>query len=361
MRVASYQNGPDDSVFVVADGDDVLVDINDGKIRGRTLQRILAEFGRPTFVFKSYSFAQAYPVLYTADDPADLTLITRDTYLDDWVSVVDELGPRYGVPFGSMVAFLHPESRHINRELVAPAEVVDAFNRQRPHSATEAIAMDPGDSWSSDTGFELAGVDWYTDREAHLDALAAEVAPKIAAQTAAEAEITLDYAAFADYFDGFMHAFPPGVLGRFALRRPVVFEVPSSPLPFWVLDFARRAVYRLSAPPPDTASIVSVDEGVLADAIAKRLVHVMHGSMRVRVHLRPGGAGDDLTFWGLVVPWELGYLPLHRGIRPRLVEVTWRRRLEWLEYADAFRGQAGGSLFERISGRLGPDAAAAVR
>ena len=39
----------------------------------------------------------------------------------------------------------------------------------------------------------------------------------------------------------FMHAFPPGVLGRFALRRPVVFHVPSSPLPSWVLDFSPRA------------------------------------------------------------------------------------------------------------------------
>jgi hypothetical protein len=29
VRVASYQYGADDSVFVVADGDDVLVDIND--------------------------------------------------------------------------------------------------------------------------------------------------------------------------------------------------------------------------------------------------------------------------------------------------------------------------------------------
>ena len=237
-------------MFVVGDGEHVLVDINDGKIRGRTLQRILDDFGRPTFVFKSYSFAQAYPVLYTADDPADLTLITRDTYLDDWVRVVDELAPRYGVPFGSMVAFLHPDSRGVNEHLIAPSEVVRAFEAQRPDSATEVIQMDPGDSWSSDTGFDLAGVDWYADRAGHLEELAAQVAPKIAAQTAAEEGVTLDYATFADYFDGFMHAFPPGVLGRFALKRPVVFEVPSSPLPYWVLDFKRRAVYRLSAPPP---------------------------------------------------------------------------------------------------------------
>jgi len=345
-------------VFVVVDGEHVLVDINDGKIRGRTLQKILDEFGHPTFVFKSYSFAQAYPVLYTADDPADLALVTRDTYLDDWVRVVDELAPRYGVPFGSMVAFLHPDSRGVNEHLVAPGEVVAAFAAQRPRSTTEAVQMDPGDSWSSETGFELAGVDWYTDRARHLDDLAAQVAPKLADQAAKEAGVTLDYQTFADYFDGFMRAFPPGVLGRFALRRPVVFEVPSSPLPYWVLDFRRRAVYRLSAPPPDTASIVTVNEAVLADAIDKRLVHVVHGSMRIRVHLRPGGAGDDLTFWGLVVPWELGYLPLTRSLRPRLAETTWRRRAEWLEWGDALRVGEGGTLFERISGRLGTGAPA---
>jgi UDP-MurNAc hydroxylase len=352
VRVASYQNGPDDSVFVVADHEHVLVNINDGKIRGRSLRRILDDFGAPTFVFKSYSFAQAYPVCYTADDPADLALISRETYLDDWVRAVDELQPRYGVPFGSMVSFLHPESRHLNSELVVPSEVCEAFRAQRPDARSEVVQMDPGDSWSSETGFELAGIDWYTDKEKHQDALAARVEPKLAAQAAAEEGVTLDYATFAAYFDGFMHAFPPAVLGRLAVRRPVVFHVPSSPLPYWVLDFKRRSVYRLSAPPPDAASVVTVCEAVLADAIEKHLMHVVHGSMRIRVHLNVGGAGDDLTFWGLLVPWELGYLPLRRSMGGRLLGVTWRRRDEWLEWADALRSSARGSLFERLASRF---------
>ena len=199
--------------------------------------------------------------------------------------------------------------------------------------------MDPGDSWSSDTGFSLSGVDWYADCARHLADLAAQVAPKIADQTLEEKRRTLDFAEFARYFHDFMHAFPPGVLGRL-LRRPIVFEVASSPLPFWVLDFSRRAVYRLSAPPPDAASIVTVNEGLLADAIAKRLVHVVHGSMRIRVHLRPGGVNDDLMFWGLMVPWELGYFPLRQILRPRLAEVMWRRRAEGAELLDAARGGA---------------------
>ena len=348
VRVASYQYGADDSVFVVADGEHVLVDINDSKLRGRTLQRILDDFGRPTFVFKSYSFAQSYPIMYTADDPADLELVTRDTYLDNWVRVVDALEPRYGVPFGSMVAFLHPDSEGANEQLITPAEVVEAFAERRPGSVTEAVHMDPGDSWSSDTGFSRSGVDWYADREHNLEELAAQVAPKIADQTLEEKRLTLDYAAFADYFHGFMHAFPPGVLRR-VLHRPVVFEVASSPLPYWVLDFSRGAVYRLSAPPPDTASIVTVNEGVLADAIAKHLVHVVHGSMRIRIHLRPGGVGDDLMFWGLVVPWELGYVPFHRNVRTRLAQVAWRRRAEALELLDAARG-GGLTLSDRVFG-----------
>jgi UDP-MurNAc hydroxylase len=352
VRVASYQYGTDDTVFVLADGDEVLVDINDSKIRGRALEQIRSDFGRPTFVFKSYSFAQGYPACYTADDPADLGLITRDSYIDDWISVMTAFEPRYGVPFGSMVAFLHPESRHVNEYLVKPVEVVSAFRARVPGARTEAVQMDPGDSWSSEGGFVHGGVDWYTDRERRLDELAAAIEPKLAAQTAAEAGVTLDYEQFAAYFGAFLHAVPPGVLGRFALRRPVVFDVPSSPLPYWVLDFGRRAVYRLSEPPPDTASIVRVNEAVLADAIEKRLVHVVHGSMRIAVHLRPGGVGDDITFWALLVPWELGYLPTSKSAGARLVEVGWRRRREWLDWSDALRNDNGnrdGSLFERLS------------
>ena len=55
------------------------------------------------------------------------------------------------------------------------------------------------------------------------------------------------------------------------------------------------------------------------------------------------------------MPWELGYLPLRASSLPRLAEVTWRRRREWLEWGDAVRA-GGGTLFERISGRLGSDA-----
>ena len=304
-------------MFVVADGDEVLVDINDSKIRGRALEQLRAEFGTPTFVFKSYSFAQAYPACYTADDPADLELITRDSYLDDWISVVTAARSdirRAVRQHGRVPPPGEPPGEPLSRPAGRRGRGVRGS--ARPRRGTEAVQMDPGDRWSAESGFERGCVDWYSDREQRLDELARRVQPRIDAQTAAEEGKTLDYATFAEYFDGFLHAFPPGILGRFALRRPWCSRCRSSPLPYWVIDFRRRAVYRLSQPPPDTASIVRVNEAMLADAIDKRLVHVAHGSMRIAIHLRPGGAGDDITFWALLVPWELGYVPLQRSVEP---------------------------------------------
>ena len=351
VRVASYQNGPDDSVFVVADGEHVLVDINDGKIRGRTLQRILDEFGRPTFVFKSYSFAQAYPVLYTADDPADLELVTRDTYLDNWVRVVDALEPALRRALRQHGGV--PPSREPGRERAARSRRARSSTRSGSSRPTRpprrcrwtratAGAPTPASSSQASTGTPTAPRTSRSSRRRWRPRSPIRRSRRRASRSTSPT--------FADYFDGFMHAFPPGVLGRSCCTARWCSRSPSSPLPFWVLDFSRRAVYRLSAPPPDTASIVSVNEGVLADAIAKRLVHVVHGSMRIHVHLRPGGAGDDLMFWGLVVPWELGYLPLRRILRPRLAEVAWRRRGEVARAARRVRAVAA-RCFDRVSGR----------
>jgi len=70
-RLASWQYGPDDSALVVERGVFVLADLNDCKISGASVRTLLRDFGPPTFLFKSHSFAQAYPNCYTFADPAD--------------------------------------------------------------------------------------------------------------------------------------------------------------------------------------------------------------------------------------------------------------------------------------------------
>lgn len=350
VRVASFQYGADDTTFVVQAGEHAVIDVNDCKIRGRALRAIARAFPRPTFMLKSHSWAQAYPWNYDAEDPDDLRKISRGTYLEDFIDAARVLRPRYAIPFGSMVAFLHPDSRHLNQHLVTPAEVVEAFSTAAAVDSTEVVTMAPGDRWSSESGFERSALDWYTDRDARLAELAEAVAPKLAASSVEEAARPLRYEAFRDYFTGFARAVPR-VVARAALPKPIVFEVPSSPHPYWVLDVRHRRVWYTGTPPDERATIVHVAPGVLADAIDKRIVHLVHGGVRVRVSLRPGAFREDLAFWALMMMWELGYLPARHLRRARFVDTLWRRRAEMVDDARALlaRGPAADRILRNFA------------
>lgn len=355
VRAGSFQYGFDDSAFVVADGPDVIVNLNDAKTRGRSLRQISGRFGRPTIVFKSHSFAQSYPVLYTADDPADLGLIGRHTYIDDFCDVMKVLKPRFAVPFGSMVGFLHPESRCVNDHLVTPAEVLAGVAQRGGLGATELMTMAPGDSWSSEAGFDCSDFDWYADRARHLDESAALAADRIAAQTVSEQGRYLEQDRFEQYLGSFARAVPR-LLARRLVKRRIVFLVPSDrERPYWWVSLRSRSVGRSSQAPGDRAGVITAPEAVLADAIAGRILHMVHGSMRIRTELAPGGVHSDLGFWGLLMIWELGYLPLRRHLlRPRFWATAVRRRRELLDQLPLLLGlDPVGRMAERFGASRG--------
>jgi len=348
-RLASYQYGPDDSALVVERGGVVLADLNDCKIKGAAARPMLRAFGPPTFAFKSHSFAQAYPNCYAIADEADAKLMTREDFLESFIDAIRELKPAYAVPFASMVAFLHPESRQCNMYAVRPPEVADAANRSEVAAHTKTVLMVPGDRWSSAAGFELQPNDFYERQDEWIERLAGQAAPKIAQEEADERAVALTFDAFERHFGGFVRALPP--LIWLALKRPIAFHVPSdAAAPFWVLDFKRRTVERAAAPPANAAAIVHMGEGILADAIQKNVVAFVHISMRVRIDLAPGGVQTDFLFWGLLSLRELGYFPLRRMVTPRAARVLWRRRAEVWGFV---RSLVGSETFdEKVMGTL---------
>ena len=352
LRVASYQYGFDDTAFVVAEGERAIVDLNDCKIRGRALQQIRRDFGSLDVMLKGHSFAHGYPLCYEAEDPRDLDLVTRESFTSDFIEAARELRPRHAVPFASMVGFLHPDSRHVNPHHVTPDEVARACaGADMPD--TEVVTLVPGDQWDSEEGFVRSGIDWYEPerRERELNLLAERVRSDLEAQEARESRHTLDFETFATYLGSFLRALPPGV-PRLLLERPMVFEVPSSPEPYWVVDCRRARITRCSRAPDERAGLIRLSEGVIADAIEKRILAMTTGSMRMKTALRPGGVETDLAFWGLVHIWEMGYLPISRVLRPRLLAAAWRRRREGLDVLGALAG--GGSMLRRLSQALAP-------
>ena len=326
-RVASYQYGPDDSAFVVEHGGVVLADLNDCKIKGAAAKPMMKAFGPPTFIFKSHSFAQAYPSCYDIKDPNDAKLMTREDFLETFVDAIRDLHPKYAVPFASMVAFLHPESRHGNGWAVRPPEVVDAASKSDIAATTETVQMVPGDTWSSESGFTLQSNDYYEKQHEWIEKLAVASEAKLRQEEHEERDKSLSFESFEKYFGGFLRSLPP--LIAFVLKRPTVFYVASDrAAPYWILDYKRRAVSRALTPPPNYAAIVTLREAVLADAIEKHIVAFAHISMRLRIDLAPGGVQTDFLFWGLLSLHELGYFPLRRMLTPRAAAVLWRRRAE---------------------------------
>lgn len=351
LEIASYQYGFDDTALVIRAGDTVIFDLNDAKIRGRALDRMLRRYPNPTFLLKTFSWAQAYPHCHTADDPADLQLVTRETPMLDFLHVARAVRPRYAIPFASLVAFLHPETRDLNRHAVTPGELCDFVARHGGVPGTEVVPLDPGDGWDCDRGFLRSNEDWWSDREVRLERLRAQVLPKIERAAQAERARPLEFDAFASYFTAFARALPLP-LRRAVVTRPIVFHVPSSPEPYWAIDVPRARVTSHAAEPDDTACVIRIPEGVLADAIEKRITHFAQGSMRIRTHLRRGGASQDLAFWGLIMIWEIGYLPLRRVLRPRFLAALWRRRHEALDAAALLFGR--GSFLERMAKNFAP-------
>ena len=325
LVVRSYQYGVDDSTLVVTHGKTVIADFNDCKVRGAALRHLLTQTGRPTFLLKNYSAAQAYPGCYRAENPCDLKMISRDSYLIDFLGTTAAVQPRYAVPFASMTCFLHPETVSRNKEIVRPADLAAAFEAA-PVPGTELVVMAPGDSWDEVSGFTISPDDPFADFDATLAELQESARPAILAALAEEATRPVTYPDFAKFFGGFLRALPPGVSRLFG--GSVVFLVPSEELPYWVIDLRRRRVYQTRERPACWASVVEVPPGVLADAMENHIVNFVHISMRLQIDLNDGGAGADFMFWGLLTLYELGYFPLHRLPARRVASVAWARRRE---------------------------------
>jgi len=352
FAITSYQYGFDDSTLIAADNTATLANFNDCKIRGRALDQILARHGSPTFVFKNHSWAQGYPHCYTSPDPADLEVLSRGQYAADFIETVRDTKAAYAIPFASNVCLLHPETRQYNDIAITPFEVADAFARVDPPNAT-LVVMGPHDRWSAESGFACA--DWteaFDDRAARVDQLADEMADKIEKYQVAEAANTLSFAAFDAHLGTFLTALPPGA--RFILNRPVAFEVAGDDEPYWVLDFAARQVRRQATPPPDVASIIRLDDGLLSDAIDKNILGMVHISMRLSVELAAGGINVDLMFWAFLALWEIGYLPVQEHFDRRTLGVVWRRRRE-LTNGVIFKLVGRGSLVDRMAANLMSD------
>ena len=343
LRVTSYQAGwIDDSALVVEGGGTCLLDLNDAKFEEPVLRQIGRRHGPVDFLFKQFSSADAYPDRYRSDDPADLSLYTPDDMVNNFIADADRLRPRYAVPFASGVCHLHPDVWDSNAHAVSPLTVEQRF-REHPPPGSEAVVMLPGASWDSERGFALVSTEVLERQDEELERLRAKNAPRLEAQERQEAAKTLRFETFEAYMGAFLRSLPWGLKLIYSAR--VAFQVPAGGgQEWWVLDFARRRVERLSQRPSDVVAVVEIEPGLLQDAMEKDIVNFVSISKRLTVHLAPGKIVPFFIFRELITLYEMGYFPLWRkAFSARVVGVWWSRRKELLSYLG--KARRGGKAF----------------
>jgi hypothetical protein len=301
--------------FLVIQGDETLVNLNDCPVRGRTLAGIAERFPRIDYLFAQFSFAQALPHAYdpppAEGGPADL--VAR---LDGYARV---LRPRHLVPFASFVRFCHQDNAYMNPHAITIADL-------RARSAAPLAILHPGDAIENGRI-----VDAPANRERYERALADRTSVASPSVPQEEMDPLLDA-----FVERLRRAIPGVLRRRIPVARLVFNDAPGGVR----LDLARLRWERLA----EAAFVTSPQEPLayrLSTATLREAVTSKWGwsnlqiGAKFRARIQAGWEGRESWFWMLPMLGLEGYLDWRSlwFLRPRVLAVAWGRRTEALEYA----------------------------
>jgi len=133
---------------------------------GSTLQEIVKKYYPIDFVFKSHSSANSRMSYEIVDDLAK-NIDDIEWYIKSFTDTVKATGTKYAVPFASNHCHLHKDSWKYNDIVQTPAMVKNYFVQNKIDDV-ELKIMISGDSWDSDSGFDISNNDWFSNRKPRL-------------------------------------------------------------------------------------------------------------------------------------------------------------------------------------------------
>lgn len=194
LAVRSFQFSPfitDSALVIEADGQ-ILLNANDAKFVGLPLRHMLKMYPKVDFCFRSHSSANARVCHHYLDAPDEET-DDNEHYLRSFSLFMEAVKPRYAIPFASNNCLLHDDVFAMNHLTQTPLAVRDYFERFAAERglATKLQIMIPGDTWSKERGFTIRDHDYFTNRDAHLEAYRQRVRPTLEKQRQLEARQTV--------------------------------------------------------------------------------------------------------------------------------------------------------------------------
>ena len=170
IKITPYQFGLflNDSALVVETRDMKLLNANDCKIAGAALRSIIKKHGPFDFALRSHSSANDR-VCYTLESQ-NYSFDDKDHYSRSFALFMEAVKPNYAIPFASNHCHLHKDVYGMNNLVNDPFKLERYLNTNDLLKDVELKIMLSGDSWSSESGFDInpANKKYFENKEKHI-------------------------------------------------------------------------------------------------------------------------------------------------------------------------------------------------
>lgn len=359
VRVTSYHFSPfiDSALLIEAEGTTIL-NANDAKLMGGPLRQLLKRHPRIDFVLRSHSSANSRLSYSIVDDPRR-PVDDAARYVEDFAAFVSAVGARVAIPFASNHCHLHREVWDYNPLITTPLMVKEHFDR-RGIREPEVVVMLAGDSWSSDSGFQIAPNDYFTQRTMHLERYRQQQAGALERQEHIEAAATIDWPVVIAYFARLRRS-TPWLLRRRFRNKPVLYVLRAGdrPLESIQVDLYAGTVRRLDGDAvADHPRQIHTSVHIFMHCVTSDLFSHLAISKRVQYRVRTD-TQRDMEQWNMLFNlYEYDLIPLRRLVSTRFIACWLRRWRELILYATIVGNRLRGRPFE-FADYLPIDAAAA--
>ena len=183
INITPYQFGLflNDSAVVVETQDMKLLNANDCKIAGAALRSIINRHGLFDFALRSHSSANDR-VCYTLESD-EYSFDDKDHYSRSFAFFMEAVKPKYAVPFASNHCHLHKDVYGMNDLVNDPYKLESFLSKNNLLKDVELKIMLSGDSWSSESGFDIDPENrkYFENKHKHINEYRDEVSDKLQA------------------------------------------------------------------------------------------------------------------------------------------------------------------------------------
>lgn len=353
FKISSYQFSPWGDSAVIVEGNGVCIcNANDAKFMGGPLDQIIKRHAPFDFVLRSHSSANDR-VCYEYTDEAQRYQEDPDLYARAFYNFIEKTRPKYAVPFASNHCHLHKEVYDSNRNIETPRQVEKFVQAQGGFSDSKLQIMLSGDSWDSNTGFNIAANSYFVARDQHIEAYREANRSKLEKTYQLEARVKVRRTEVEKFFSRFKDAVPDFLLKSFA-GRPVYFcAISGDQETCFEVDIVSAQVKEVTRQDmPQDALSYEVSAIILKKAMAMNMFSHIGISKRVRYRSKKEDTVYLKKLNTLLAAYEYEVLPLARLFSLRTMRVYARRWRELLLYMKAYLGLRRGWSKRQLEEKL---------